>query len=391
MKTNMIKFDNNRYVLQSIQLSEEARPQRGGISLPAVRELSRHHGNKTKMVATENHLDRSKFDKHSRAVNVSKELLWGCYKYKKGSLGVSREKADEISFTKMECSRSLPEAWIIGVKKCGSQMLTGLLDLHPEIVSSIYLERTDNMFLNKAQFVNKYSPWTSPKEMGLFDMVGLQNKPDVLRHVVHNLSTPNTLFILILIDPVKRALSDYVHCKIKMQSTKNIGSYLKERRLVWDGKSQKTSYDMVSLFKGYKIASTFEKSVFNLSGKPDIENGLIKKGLYFNYANAVLKLIPRDKLLVIDGQKFVTHPWEVLSTTESFLNVSNFFTPQHFRKEGKYYCPSLEERPDAGCVNGKGRKKPKVSPKVVRKLETFFRPYNRKLQSLVDEHFVWMH
>ncbi|KAJ8043621.1 Heparan sulfate glucosamine 3-O-sulfotransferase 5 [Holothuria leucospilota] len=376
LKQNSTEFGGSRYILQNKQSSEEAPVQSGYIS-------STNHSDKKKEVKKES-------DNHSKAANVSKELLWGCYEYKKGSLSLARKKASENILKKMNCSRKLPEAWIIGVKKCGSQTLTGLLDLHPEIVTNLYLNDKNSMFLNETEFKDTYSPWTRPDEMGLFSMVGLQNRPDVLGHVVRNLATPATRYLLILVDPVKRALSDYVHCTKIMKKPKFVHSFVTERRLVWDGKLQNYSHENVSLFKDTKIASTFERSVFNLSGELDIESGLIKRGVYSNSVEEILKLVSRDKLLVIDGQKFVTQPWEVLSQTESFLNVSAFFSRQHFLQQGSFFCPLVKERPDADCIPGKGNKKPEVSPNVLRELKNFYRPYNRKLQILLGEKYSWM-
>lgn len=334
--------------------------------------------------------NREQIDESRKPVNYSKEKLWGCYRYKEGQLGLSRVRADRDTLTRLNCTRKLPGVWIIGVKKCGSQMLSALLDLHPDVVSSIYLGKSDVMLLNRTDFIETHMSFTTPSEVGLFDMVGLQNRYDTFRHVVGNITTHGTRYLLILIDPVKRALSDYVHCKIKMKNVKNIGSYPIKHRLVWNVKSQRTSYEKVANFKGYNIATSFEKSVLNSSGEVDISNDLINKGLYINYVSEILKFIPKEKLLIIDGKDFVSSPWDILSQTEIFLNISRFFSRKHFRKSGDYFCPVLRERPDADCLGGKGRPKPKVNSKVLRKLYNFYRPFNIKLKHMTNYEFSWM-
>ncbi|KAJ8031996.1 Heparan sulfate glucosamine 3-O-sulfotransferase 5 [Holothuria leucospilota] len=330
-----------------------------------------------------------------RPVNITSlttgDKLWGCYYYYGNKLGASRNLAGLDVLSEINCSRRVPSAILLGVKKCGSQTLTGFLDLHPDVVSRVFpfSENTISSLMENNDAFLKAMPLSTPNEQTFIDMIEIQNDPQFLPHLTTNLNSNTTKYLLILVNPVARAQSDYVHVNVKMKLPQNSKLVKREIMSVWDKKLLHRKEPNV-LFKGYRIAGTLERSVLNASGIIDKGNNLIKKGIYYDYVKEILKYVSRDRLLVVDGEQFISEPWLVLRQVEKFLGISSYFKKSFFTKIGKFYCPVFIERPDAGCLKGKGRKKKKIDQKTNKRLQRFFQPYNRKLENLLGEKLSWM-
>ncbi|XP_071833260.1 heparan sulfate glucosamine 3-O-sulfotransferase 6-like [Apostichopus japonicus] len=321
----------------------------------------------------------------------SKWNIEGCYVYTKGRLALSRSEIDNSLQNQLNCTKRKPSVIIMGIKKCGTETLTGMLDLHPNVVTSMYpVQDGCCMDLNSRTF-GRVTPLTVPGEIGLLNMIGLQYAPENISRVLELLSE-NPKFIVIMKDPLKRALSDYSHVTVKMKSHKNQGLITSKKEMIWNYNLNKPGRqaEKVSYFKGYRIAASFEKSVFNVSGGVDGSSKLISLGLYDNYVVSILDHIQRESVLFIDGGTFMEKPWVVLKDIESFLGVPSFFTEKYFRKEKGYYCPIVKNRPDSGCLKGKGRKKPYMDKNAIKTLINFYRRRYKPLVELTGITFSWM-
>ncbi|XP_071825078.1 heparan sulfate glucosamine 3-O-sulfotransferase 6-like [Apostichopus japonicus] len=298
------------------------------------------------------------------------EKRWGCYDYRNNRLGASRSPADSVTQRKLDCKKRAPDVILLGVKKCGSQTLTGFLDLHPELVSEVYPFSSNKVKAlvdgDSAAFL-KPMPLSTSSELTLLDIIEIQDNQQVLGELLKMAKK----FLLILVSPVLRAHSDYAHVRTKMKLPENIENLKHMKLPVWDGNLRGKREPNI-FYKGYRIADSFEKSVLDSLGNIDKTNQLIRKGLYLEYVNNILHHISRENLMVIDGELFSSEPWTVLGRVEKFLGISHFFTQEMFRKRGSFFCPVIKERPDSDCLKGKGRKKKAVDSKVKRKLQYFY-------------------
>ncbi|KAJ8032004.1 Heparan sulfate glucosamine 3-O-sulfotransferase 3B1 [Holothuria leucospilota] len=314
----------------------------------------------------------------------------GCYVYSKGRLALSRSEVEESLQKLLNCEKRPPKAVILGVKKCGTETLTGLLDLHPYIVTSIYPVSNNGCISLENVAFERSIPLTTSDEIGLLDMVGMQYSPHKVSELLEFISN-DTKFILILKDPIERAISDYKHVLVKMNLPKGKDITTSREEHVWGyHRNKEIGPEIVKYFKGYRVAKSFEKSVLNSLGQIDVSNKLIYLGFYYDYVQSIFYQISKERVLILDGQAFIEKPWSVLKQVESFLDVPSFFARKKFQKEGKFFCPIIKERPDSGCLKGKGRNKPRVNKLVLKSLKSFFRPLNELLRDSVGANLSWM-
>ena len=148
------------------------------------------------------------------------------------------------------------------------------------------------------------------------------------------------------------------------------------------------------MYSEYELQETFEKTVI-YDNKVNGSSTFLSKGLYINYLRELFKVVDRNRVLVVDGDYYQTHPVPILKNIESFLGLTPYFTDSHFQLDSsqKFYCPSIRTRPDKVCLTKvnktKGRDHPDVGEEVMRKLREFYKPYNQQLQEYLNQTFVW--
>ena len=147
-------------------------------------------------------------------------------------------------------------------------------------------------------------------------------------------------------------------------------------------------------FRNYEVYPTFEETVMQKnSNKLNTSNEFVTMGLYANEVTKLLKYFSRDKILVIDGEKFSSNPLQYLKKAEQFFGLQPFFKPIHFYFDSKkgFICSRVPERPDLNCMGrDKGRDQTTVRPYVLKKMRQFYHPYNMRLQEQFGEHFSWI-
>ncbi|XP_072032731.1 heparan sulfate glucosamine 3-O-sulfotransferase 1-like [Amphiura filiformis] len=333
----------------------------------------------------------------------------GCYRYKTAS---DQRLLPAEQLKERHCNQSFPDAIIIGTKKSGTTALRNFLTFHPQISTS----KTEAHFFESRYYLGidwyfSLMPYATP------DQIIMEKTP---RYFVHPLS-PRAIrthlgqdkkFILILRDPVQRAISDFTHVFFTT-STKEEEDQQRQfdldtprmsnailRRTVDALKAtltdeQKTVRSYVKklenqVMKKSWVADTFENTVLFRNGSVNSENSIIDTGIYVKYMKKWLAVFPREQFLVIDGEEFVYNPLPSLQKVESFLNISNFFTHDtfYFDFRKKFFCLA---QPFRSCMNeAKGRTHPLVEQDVLDTLRKFYRPYNLELMKLLNLNFSWL-
>ena len=179
-------------------------------------------------------------------------------------------------------------------------------------------------------------------------------------------------FLVILRDPVNRAISDYAQ-----------GLY---------------RFSMKTSAKREKPKS-FESKVFSniKKKKVDPKKTFINIGLYANHLKRWLKYFDLNQFHFVSGEKLIKEPWKELRSIQLFLNVSLAIRKKHFwfNETKKFYCLSVvkskrTEITKDRCLNGaKGRKHPNINPGTISALKKFFSPYNQKFYKMVGRNFGW--
>ena len=169
----------------------------------------------------------------------------------------------------------------------------------------------------------------------------------------------DTKLVVVVRDPVTRAISDYTQASSKRPGMK-----------------------------------PFEQMAFlnNYTGLVNTSWGAIRIGVYAKYLDRWLKYFPLNQIHFVSGEKLVTHPAEVMAKVQDFLGLRHVINENHFHfNETKGFpCIKKETSSRPHCLGkSKGRHHPSVSPEILARLEDFFRPFNSKLYHMVGEDFGW--
>ena len=249
-----------------------------------------------------------------------------------------------------------PGIIIVGFDKCGTITLRRYFGSHPEIFLT-HIECNIPYFnpVIRISFGNftKHMPCTPARKQKLEKI-----SPDGSAVKVFE-TIPNVKLLAIVREPVERAMSQYVH---------NV-AIRKENR---------TDFDAI-------ITSSLDARA-NESAAVTMPD-LFRYSTYITLLEPWLQTFGRDKIHVVDGDNFVKQPAFELNKIEKFLNISQYFTNDHFvYNPGKqFFC--LKE---TGCMGrSKGRPHPNMTEITRKRLQAYFKPFNEKLFLALGQRFSW--
>ena len=172
----------------------------------------------------------------------------------------------------------------------------------------------------------------------------------------------NMKLILMLRDPVDRAISDFGHTKWADR--------------VWEGRGWNDTFE--------------ELLVDRRTGAINTSHCILDRSVYYDSMVNWLKWFDRKQFLILSSEEFVKHPHDALLKAENFLTVKPFFEEKMFyydRKKG-FYCYLMYGEPR--CMpEGTGLPHVKIHTKVKAQLAEYYRKKNRDFNKLVNETFVW--
>ncbi len=176
---------------------------------------------------------------------------------------------------------------------------------------------------------------------------------------VHQMNS-SIKIILLLRNPTDRLLSDYGH----------------ERRHKGRPESRYSFRDMV-----------FDPE----TGHIDEDYPPVQVGIYHKHIIRWFQYFSKHQLLILDGDLLITNPYKVIKRAETFLGLTNFFSPKHFifsRQKG-FYC--LQMNMKKHCMgNSKGHTQIKVSGTVRKYINHFYAPHNQALFEMIGRRtFSW--
>ena len=251
--------------------------------------------------------------------------------------------------------RLYPDIILVGFEKCGTITFISYFGRHPEI----FIPKTgvipyfDPVIHISFKTFTKHTPCTPPRKLKL-------EKLSVFGSPVKVFETlPNVKLLAIVREPVERAMSHYVH-------------------LVAEGKENPDTFD--SIIKTLLDGKTHKnKTVAN--------SGLFRDSTYIDRLEKWIETFGRDRIHLVDGDNFVKHPAFELNKIENFLNISQYFSDDHFvyNPEKQFYCLK-----DTGCMGtNKGRPHPKMTDNTRERLQAYFKPFNEKLFLALGQRFSW--
>ncbi len=166
--------------------------------------------------------------------------------------------------------------------------------------------------------------------------------------------------IVVVRDPVTRAISDYTQTASKRSDVK-----------------------------------PFEQMAFldNTTGLVDTSWGAIRIGVYAKHLERWLKYFPLSKIHFVNGERLISDPAAEMQGVQEFLGLKPVISEKHFYFNTTKGFPCLKKAEGSSnphCLGKtKGRPHPNIDQKVLQRLRDFFRPFNAKFYQMIGIDMGW--
>nr|XP_002747938.1 heparan sulfate glucosamine 3-O-sulfotransferase 3A1 [Callithrix jacchus] len=258
-----------------------------------------------------------------------------------------------------EGSKQLPQAIIIGVKKGGTRALLEFLRVHPDVRAV----GAEPHFFDRSY--DKGLAWYRDLMPRTLDgQITMEKTPSyfVTREAPARISamSKDTKLIVVVRDPVTRAISDYTQTLSKRPDI-----------------------------------PTFENLTFKnrTTGLIDTSWSAIQIGIYAKHLEHWLHHFPIRQMLFVSGERLISDPAGELGRVQDFLGLKRIITDKHFYFNKTKGFPCLKKAEGSSrphCLGKtKGRTHPEIDREVVRRLREFYRPFNLKFYQMTGHDFGW--
>lgn len=255
--------------------------------------------------------------------------------------------------------RTLPNCIIVGTQKAGTTSLYGYLKQHPSVLTSMKKEvhYFDLNYHKGERWYRSFFPLDRTTNKGC---VTLEASPFYLMHPhaakrIHHL-LPRAKIIVILRNPVDRAISHYYHEVKYKRETLSINEAMQAEKERTGIEWQKIVDD-----ESCREFKSFESLYFLYT----------RRGIYKEQLERYFQLFKREQVLILDFDNMCTHPDDTLKKTFEFLGLDP--TAASIDCSPKNVNPMRKHVPSD----------------VRQDLENFFSPYNEKLYKYLGRKFNW--
>jgi [heparan sulfate]-glucosamine 3-sulfotransferase 5 len=258
-----------------------------------------------------------------------------------------------------KCVKRLPRAIVVGIQKCGTTALVKFLGAHPEIAAFQYEAQYffgRNYQNHPIDWYRKMMPCSFPNQ------ITIEKSPPYFyrREAAKNIRdmNPKTKIIIIVKDPVTRAVSMYAMLK----EYKKVGG------------------------KRFEDCVTYnDNKTINSSSR------FIEFSNYPKHMQVWLEYFNREQILMLDGHQMELNPASELKKVERFLGIKNYFTPEMFAYNltKKKYCLNIDPDKLDCLADKKGREHPDIDSDIRISLEQYFRPLNKRFFKMIGMSFDW--
>ncbi|XP_054454844.1 heparan sulfate glucosamine 3-O-sulfotransferase 6-like [Anoplopoma fimbria] len=274
-------------------------------------------------------------------------------------LSDSGAPSDNISIANNFGSKKFPQAIIIGVKKGGTRALLEFLRIHPDVRAVGSEPHFFDRFYDKGlDWYRNLMPRT------LEGQITMEKTPSyfITKEAPHRVSSMSrhTKLIVVVRDPVTRAVSDYTQTLSKspgLPSFQNLA---------------------------FRNATT---------GLIDTSWSAVRIGIYAKHLETWLRFFPLSSLLFVSGERLVTDPAGEMGRVQDFLGLKRVVTDKHFYFNQTKGFPCLKKPEGSSrprCLGkSKGRPHPQIPSDVLHRLRDFYRPFNLKFYQMTGHNFGW--
>lgn len=247
-------------------------------------------------------------------------------------------------------TKQTPNFIIIGTEKGGTTSLYEYICKHPQVIPSI--EKEIHFFTQNFQKgINWYSahfPYifndgnyiTGEASPSYLDYVGTAKK--VFEFI------PEVKLIIILRNPVNRAISRYYH-----SLRQGLESSSFEEAINPEIQAIQQASDPFLLIQNHE----FRKSRY------------ILYGLYVYLLKSWMTMFPKEQILILKSEDLYNVPVEVMKQVFSFLGLSNYQLADYSKHNTGFYEP--------------------INELIKHQLSIFFNPYNQMLEEYLEKKINW--
>ncbi|GAA6228002.1 heparan sulfate glucosamine 3-O-sulfotransferase 2-like [Lates japonicus] len=256
-------------------------------------------------------------------------------------------------------NKKLPNAIIVGVKKGGTRAVLEFIRIHPDVrAAGTETHFFDRNYDRGLEWYRGLMPRT------LESQITMEKTPSyfVTKETPHRISamSQNTKLIVVVRDPVTRAISDYTQ----------------------------------TLSKAPDLPSFQELAFRNQClGIVDTSWNAIRIGLYALHLENWLRYFPLAQIHFVSGERLITDPAGELARVQDFLGLKRIVTDKHFYFNRTKGFPCLKKPESSGsprCLGkSKGRTHVQIDRDAIEQLRDFYRPYNVKFYEMVGHDFKW--
>ena len=280
--------------------------------------------------------------------------------------------------TNLKASKNLPNAIIIGSAKCGTGTLLEFISAHPDVrvAPREELQYFDIYYHLGIEWYRNQMPYSTRSQMTL-EKTADYFKNEQVPERVHKLN-PNMKLIVVVRDPVIRAVSHYIHMKTEVWS-----------QIVNDTKhSNKSDSNMFA-----EMIFTFDDNNNNTMRKIDSNMATVFQGLYYRHVQNWLEYFPLKQILFLNGERLRFEPSIEIEKLQLFLNLKPLIKREHFVMNASkgFSCvrkPLNSEQ--VKCLGkSKGRPHPNIDESILKELRGFYRRYNKLFFNLINEEPWW--
>lgn len=253
-----------------------------------------------------------------------------------------------------------PSFFLLGAAKCGMTPLHAYLDQHPEVCMSrpaepTYFEAEFDKHGTAYYFNRYFSHWAGEPIVGESRHRNLY-LPYVARRIFDY--NPDARMLIILRNPVKRAISHWWHWYSRGKETLRLRDAL--------------TADLTRIEAGYRLETEKEQALYKRVSDEDCK-GMVRTyldaGYYDEQIQRYLALFPRDHLKVVLSEDFFRDPQSVLLDAGDFLGADP-------RPIFKLDYPPRRQSSTAPAKH--------VDNATVSWLVEHFRPHNLRLEEMLD-------
>ncbi|KAJ0015773.1 hypothetical protein NQD34_014063 [Periophthalmus magnuspinnatus] len=268
-------------------------------------------------------------------------------------------QANNISIANNYGSKKFPQAIIIGVKKGGTRALLEFLRIHPDVRAVGAEPHFFDRFYDKGlEWYRNLMPRTLEGQITMEKTPSYFITKEAPRRVFS--MDRQTKLIIVVRDPVTRAVSDYTQ----------------------------------TLTKSPGLPS-FQNLAFRNSttGLIDTSWSAVRIGIYAKHLENWLRYFPPSRFLFVSGERLVTDPAGEMGRVQDFLGLKRVVTDKHFYFNQTKGFPCLKKPEGSSrprCLGkSKGRPHPQIPAEVLLRLREFYRPFNLKFYQMTGQDFGW--